>query len=237
MFFKERVKLRPSDYMQNNMVSYESIIQVLESVASNHAKHVGDYAADGNKDGIAWILSEWRIKIIHHPKKGEILDVTTWARGKTPAIMTYRDFIVCDDNENEVIRAEGKFVLINLNENKMIRFSTEDFAIFGPEELKPFDDASRIRPSSSYEIESEVMLRYGDMDFNGHLHNTRYITIALEGLAANGIYHGFSEVRISYIKAISSVNRVLLKIHKTEDGYAVAILSGDVICSIIELKF
>ena len=85
MFYKEIYNPRPSDYNRNGKLSYEAILQLLENAAGNHSANSGDSIADANKNGIAWILTEWRVQILHRPENGESLNITTWVRGKAPA--------------------------------------------------------------------------------------------------------------------------------------------------------
>ena len=60
MFYSELYKPRPSDYTKKGKISFEAILQIMESVADNHSESVGDSVAEANKKGIAWILTEWR---------------------------------------------------------------------------------------------------------------------------------------------------------------------------------
>lgn len=76
MFYSELYKPRPSDYTKKGKISFEAILQIMESVADNHSESVGDSVAEANKKGIAWILTEWRVKIIRRPENGEKLHVS-----------------------------------------------------------------------------------------------------------------------------------------------------------------
>ena len=75
------------------------------------------------------------------------------------------------------------------------------------------------------------------MDFNAHLHNTRYITLALEGLKnADSRGYDFSEFRIAYVKPVQEGNTVQIKTLATDTGYLIEICSQHIACSIVELK-
>lgn len=237
MFYKEICKPRPSDYTENGKMSFEAILQMLESVADNHFESVGDSVAEANKRGIAWILTEWRVEIVHRPENGEKLLVTTWIRGKAPASIVYRDFLLTDESGSEVIRAEAKFALFDLNTKSLVRVDEKLFMTYQPEEKIIFDNASRLRSANTYDDETEIGLRYSDMDFNGHLHNTRYITFALEGLKnAESNEYDFSEFRIAYVKPVQEGNSVQIKTLATDTGYLIEICSQHIACSIVELK-
>lgn len=177
MFYKEKYIPRPGDYNRNGKLSYEAVLQILENTAGNHSAYSGDSIADANKSGIAWILTEWRVVIVRRPENGEPLNITTWVRGKAPAGSVYRDFTLTDENGTEVIRAEAKFALFDIASSRLTRISEELFASYLPEDKTVFDNLRKLRAPSVFTAETEIGLRRSDIDFNGHVHNTRYIDL------------------------------------------------------------
>lgn len=237
MFYKEICKPRPSDYNRNGKLSYEAILQILENAAGNHSANSGDSIADANQNGIAWILTEWRVQIIHRPENGESLNLTTWVRGKAPASAVYRDFLLTDENGTEVIRAEAKFALFDLATSRLTRISEELFGSYHPEEKTVFEDAQRLRAPSEYTLETELQLRRSDIDFNGHVHNTRYVDLALEALP-NEIFvnDDFSELHILYYKPVLEHSAVKAQYYADGLSHLVTIYADNVVCSLVELK-
>ncbi len=237
MFYKEICKPRPSDYNRNGKLSYEAILQILENVAGNHSANMGDSIADANKNGIAWILTEWRVQIIHRPENGESLNITTWVRGKAPAIAVYRDFILTDENGTEVIRAEAKFALFDLATSKLTRISEELLGSYQPESKTVFEDSQRLRAPSEYTSETEVKLRRSDIDFNGHVHNTRYVDLAMEAIPKE-LYSDdrFTEFHIMYHKPVLEDSVVKAQYHFDGSSHLVTIYADNARCALVKLK-
>lgn len=50
----------------------------------------------------------------------EELHIATWVHGKAPSNTIYRDFMVSDKNNQELLRASAKFALFNLRENHLV---------------------------------------------------------------------------------------------------------------------
>lgn len=123
MYYKEIYQPRISDYDRNGKLSYEAILQILETAGSHHSDTVGDSVIEGTQSGISWILTEWRVQIKRRTDSKEELHITTWVRGKAPASTVFRDFILTDGNGDEVIRAEAKFALLDLANSKLTRIS------------------------------------------------------------------------------------------------------------------
>lgn len=237
MYYKEIYQPRISDYDRNGKLYYESILQILETAGSHHSDTVGDYVIEGSQCGIAWILTEWRVQILRRTDSKEKLQITTWVRGKAPASAVYRDFLLTDETGAEVIRAEAKFALFDLATSRLTRISEELLGSYQPEDKTVFEDAQRLRAPSEYVSETEMKLRRSDIDFNGHVHNTRYVDLAMEALP-NEIFAGddFKDIHILYAKPV--MERAVVKAHYVFKDFAhlVAVYADDVYCALIEFK-
>ena len=73
MYYKEIYQPRISDYDRNGKLSYEAILQILETAGSHHSDTVGDSVIEGSQCGIAWILTEWRVQILRRTDSKEKL--------------------------------------------------------------------------------------------------------------------------------------------------------------------
>lgn len=238
MFYKETYQPRVSDYDRDGKISYEAILQILETAGSHHSDRAGNNVIDGSQNGIAWILTDWRVQIIRRTDSKEELQIATWVRGKAPASTVFRDFILTDDNGNEVIRAEAKFALLDLAAGKLTRISEELFASYQPEDKSVFDTAApRLRAPAEYDSEQTIILRKSDIDFNGHVHNTCYMDFALEALPP-AIYeqNNICEFRIVYIKPIMEGSAVTVKRFGDEKTYLICVYSDDVFCTLCEFN-
>lgn len=233
-YYQKTYTPRPSDYNRYGRLSYEAILQILESAGSDHSAMAGDSLADANKNGIAWILTEWRVKILRRPENGESFRITTWVRGRAPASAVYRDFVLTDRNGAEVIRAEAKFALFDLATSRLTRISEDLFASYQLEEKTVFEDVQRLRAPSEYTLETEVSLRRSDIDFNGHVHNTRYVDLALEALPKDFFENdSVSEIRVSYMKPITEDNKVTLNYVHSGNGENIAIHANGAHCCLV----
>ena len=237
MYYKEIYQPRISDYDRNGKLYYESILQILETAGSHHSDTVGDSVIEGSQSGIAWILTEWRVQILRRTDSKEKLQITTWVRGKAPASAVYRDFLLTDENGTEVIRAEAKFALFDLTTSRLTRISEELFGSYQPEDKTVFEDAQRLCAPSEYTSETELKLRRSDIDFNGHVHNTRYVDLAMEALP-NEIFvsDDFTDIHVLYAKPV--MERAVVKANYVfkDSAYLVAVYADDIYCALVEFK-
>lgn len=238
MFYEEIYLPRVSDFNRNGRLSYEAILQILETAGSHHSDRANDNVIEGSQQGIAWILVDWRVSVLRRTGSAEELNITTWARGKSGAATVYRDFILTDKSGDEVIRAEAKFCLLDMNSGKLVRISDALLKSYVPDEKTVFEaDAPRLRAPAAFICEKNLTIRRSDIDFNGHVHNTRYIDFALEVIPQD-IFDAdaFSNIHIVYSKPIKSGSTITVKYAVTKSGYFVGIYANDMLCTLIELK-
>lgn len=235
MIFTELIEPRPDDYNAGGNLSLESILKIFENTGNHHSQKVSDNAAGSN---IAWILADWRVQITRRPKTGEKLNVSTWVYGRVPGGAAFRDFIISDAGGSECIVASSRWGLMNIAENKLVRISAELMDSYGPEEKTVFKDSlPRLRENADFDYENPIALRRSDIDFNGHVHNTRYLDFALDALPQD-VYarDSFSSIRIMYCSALKSSDLPVIRTSRTEDGFLLSIYADKRLCTLIELK-
>ncbi len=235
MFYSETIEPRYGDYNANGLLSPEAALVILENVAGRHAALVRDEVA---LQKIAWVLVEWRLEFARRPKPGEKLHVTTWARSKAPASIVFRGFLADDGRGGAFFRADSKFALVDLEKNRLTTIGAEFMEIYKPEERRVFDsDAPRLRPPKAFTLEQPVRLRRSDVDFNGHVHNTRYLDLALDALPEE-VYRrdNLSSVRLVYRAPLRYGDEAVIRGAPAGAGYLFGIYAGERLCTISELK-
>ncbi len=234
MFYTEHIQPRLGDYDRTGRLSYEAILQILENVGSHHAAAVSDRVAGG---GIAWVLVDWRIEITRRPALFQPLNVRTWARGKTSAAITERGFLITDDAGRELLRASAKLALVNLAAQKITRIDDALLQTYDPEAEAVFaDEAPRLSEPESFDVSLPIPLRRSDIDFNGHVHNTRYIDFALEALPeTDDPADDFTRLRIVYRSPVRPDSRPEIHRAAVDGGYRFCIVADGKTCTLLEL--
>lgn len=237
MYYRTSYIPRPGDYNRRGMLSYEALLQILEDASGRHSASAGDSIAKAFKNGIAWILTEWQVRIARRPINGECLSITTWVRGKAPASTAFRDFIITDGNGKEIILAEAKFALFDLKASRLTRIGEDLLSSYEPEQKEVFESSQRLREPSEYIKETDFSLRRSDIDFNGHVHNTKYIDFALQALPEECFFKGsFSEIRIAYKNPVRENMSVSLKYGSQNGEETVGIYGDGKLCCLAVLS-
>lgn len=238
MFFEKTVRPRISDFDRNGCISYEALLHILEDVGCQHSEALNDNVVERSRSGTAWVLVSWRLQFARRPESGDLLHVTTWTRARLSTGALFRDFLVTDGAGQELLRAESRLALLDLAAGQVVRVSEEMFVAYATEEKLLFDTRTpRLRAAKEYEAERAIPLRRSDIDFNGHVHNTRYLEFALEAVPEK-IYRqaDFRELHIFYRRPLREGDEVWVRCHTEAGVCQAAIYSGEAVCTIVEWR-
>ena len=165
------------------------------------------------------MLTDWRVQIVRRPDSKAPLRVTTWVRDSVPTGRVFRDYTLADETGTELVCAESRLVLFDLRAQKIIRIDQPRFRSYQPEARGVFASAApRLRAPAAFDGEKTLPLRRSDIDFNGHVHNTKYLDFALEALPDSVPRDAFTGIRMIYPKAVKDANSVTLKYTLTDTG-------------------
>lgn len=238
MFFKEEVRPRISDFDRSGSFTYEAILQILETTGCRHSDAVHDNVIAGSRSGAAWMLVEWRIRIHSLPASTDLLKITTWVHGKAPTATVHRDFTVTNARGEPLFEAEAVLVLVDTARGRMTRISEELFASYGPEDKRVFPDTpGRLRAPETALYTRPITMRHSDIDFNGHVHNARYVDFALEALPPEARTPGrFSQIRIACSRAVKESDEAAANYCFLNNAHVVTVTGNNAPCTVIELK-
>ncbi len=231
MIYEEMMKPTLEDFGRNGQIEEGAVLRMLENISCYHSDSVGFGAGDIERTGLAWILLEWKVKLLGKMSYGNRYRLTTWSRGVASFCTTLRDFEMYDEQGNLCAVASSKWTPVNAETKRLIRISDDLLDVYGTEEKAVFenDGLVRLKEPKTYEIEMPYRVRRSEIDLNGHVHNLCYLDYALEVLPEE-IYHArdFHDIRITYRKEISAEEKdIVLKCHAEDAVYTVGIYGAD----------
>jgi hypothetical protein len=156
-----------------------------------------------NPKGIAWVLSRVCFKILRTPSWREKLQLVTWHKG-TSGPFYLRDIELKDKNGNVLISCTTSWVILNLNERKLV--VGNDILKLIPASSLCLDnaiDTPADRIKMPKDIDSELIISnkvgYSDVDFLKHTNNVRYLDWAMNVLDYDfASTHSLNEVTINF---------------------------------------
>ena len=230
MIFEAKYSPSIEDYGRNGKLSPTAILKILENAGSLHSDNAGDSILEGCKDGMGWVLTDWRLEVIDYPAYGTSVRTETWAEAGKVVFSTNRNFLMYDDKGAVVVKGASRWVRFDLNAGRPVKIDPELMEKYHPDEKKVFDDEKmpRIAEAESWTFEKAIQIRRSDIDFNNHLHNLCYLDFALEMLPEPVFCKGgFKGIRISYKSAVKEGETIVARYSASEAGHLVGIYGGD----------
>ena len=149
------------------------VLDYMQEVAGDHSAMLG---ADRNmltSKGLFWAVIRHRIQITRLPKAGEDILVKTWPMPTTRTAYP-RSTIAWDSEGNESFRSISLWVLMDQKTRAMVLPGksgvTVEGLLLGSELAVPGSVVPR-----TMENTQERMVRFSDLDYNGHMNNCKYL--------------------------------------------------------------
>jgi medium-chain acyl-[acyl-carrier-protein] hydrolase len=229
MFYTSYFQIGFAHIGYENLITNEGILSLLEETAGGHSTSIGYGLNDIPETHVSWAVLNWKVKILKRPKYFDKVIVKTWARQKNK-IFCFRDFEVYDENDNLLIIASSKWVFLDTEKNAIMKIEDSFYNKYKPEEKSVFntEDLEKLKESEISEKTFEYTVRRNDIDVNGHVHNTNYLSLAYEALPED-IYRNiiFDNFEILYKKEIKFNETVNFLYSFENDVHTVAIKSED----------
>lgn len=150
-------------------------------------------------DGIIFVTSRSRVRIKRWPLMAEELNLTTWHR-ENRGVQFYRSYQFADGSGQNVIEATTCFVIIDPVTHRLQRPKVFDrYGItIQPTRVPDVKDPEKIIvPTDLPHVDSRV-IRYSDVDYNGHLNNTIYADLLGDYLPGGMEHQTISEFSINF---------------------------------------
>src|SRR5690625_2889301 len=179
--FKEKYHVELSDVDFKKNLKLSILFNYFQDVASDAAANLGAGIDVLQKShGLAWILMRIRVDITRLPQWNEEIMIETWPL-EPKRLEFERDFLVKDQNGDVIIRAISSWVVMDLEERKLKR--TESIGLTYPENIE--DRAingklGSLRKHGPLETAYRRIIGYSDVDFNGHLNNSKYVDFLMD---------------------------------------------------------
>lgn len=210
---------------RENLITNKALLIMLEDIAGYHSSNTGTALSDIGKTGMAWVLLNWKMKVIKRPKFGDEVIVSTWS-SDYDKISALRDFEIRSETGELLVICTSRWILMDINKRRPIRVTDEIIEPYETEKGRRVFDSEIEKisiPESDYISNNYEILRR-DMDYLGHMHNISYLEIAYDTMPEE-VYKGpeFNEISIEYRKEISEKTIVTTHFYKADNGCIITI--------------
>ena len=205
----------------DNKLSNYGILAFLEDIATFHS----DTAGYGIKDVIskkrAWLIMDWELEVFKRVAFGDKVCISTNAVPiEKPTYHSYRVFEIKDVNNNVIAIATSKWVLYDIQKNKLKEIEPENTTIAYEERL------AKIKEPDFYESVINYTVNRDYIDIIQHMNNLNYLKLAKETIPEDlFMSEECNHLRIMYKHQIKLGEKVKCFYSKQKDGHYVSIKS------------
>jgi len=192
--YKEQCTVPFASVDQSDRLSIASTFELFQEAAINHAEMLGVGREAMKQSGQVWILSRLSVFMKSRPRYGEKILIRSWPRGANK-LFAVRDYDIhladCIQGHEDhpardevLVKGRSSWLIVDIEKRRPIR--PQSVA-----ETLPFNEGINALPGINIEgndpnaslkerdySKEQALLRratYSDIDYNGHVNNTRYI--------------------------------------------------------------
>ena len=150
--------------------------------------------------GVALLVSRVSYRIIRMPCENEFITVKTWEE-KNRGLQFVRKYSILDENGAELINADTTWLYVDVNSRRIIPAAKFDMR---PQPTKSTElkslEAGKIKIPENMQLLENRLMRFSDVDPNGHINNSRYGVFAYDVLPGEIQKRTLIDFRLNYAK-------------------------------------
>lgn len=159
-----------------------ALFAYFQDVASLHSENIGAGVERLDSEfGVAWVLMRMRVDILKMPELYDEIELATWPQDFK--VLYDRDFTLADSSGEVIVRSISTWIIMDLEKRELVRERKFDYyeADF-PNERAIDKKLSRLHMPKDCRKIFEKEVGYSDIDYNGHMNNTKYIDCLMDSL-------------------------------------------------------
>ncbi len=183
-FLTQNCQLFESDFDASRQVKPLRVMQFMQDIATTHATQIGLGWNEMHAAGMLWVLS--KVKVVFDvavTRQTPMFTLYTWPLA--PERVFAERCFVAHDGEKQLFSATSMWTLISEEQRKILPAITMNNFFHGEYDTVKSDttaDYERVRLDDTFDFCYEKTIRRSDLDLNGHVNNTNYITYAVDVL-------------------------------------------------------
>lgn len=170
--------------------------------------------------GAFFVLLRQRIEVMQYPRCADTLRVETWA-GEIQRTIFPRFYRYYDEEGQLCATASTLWALCSIDDRKIVR--PQDVGLSMPP--PPFEDLpqpGKLRFEEAPDFVRVHKVCYSDMDYNGHVNNTRYVDWCCDLFATERYKErSLKDLQINYVHELREETEVRLELRDKGDTFSI----------------
>ena len=237
--YVKNYEIRSADCDQTGFLRLRTLFNLFQDLADDHANVMGVGYHFCKEHGIGWIGGAYHVRIHQMPKWEDRVRALTWPSGST-AVTGIREFQMCSEKGDVLIDASSQWVLIDTQK-------------FRPVSVAKYIGSYEVIPERGVEVgfeklpileridyETDEIVRYDDIDINGHVNNAVYPAWTLDAVPVEFLKeNALQELKIQFKKPalLSDFIHIQTQIKPGHTFHVITNRDGSVEFARVEMKW
>ena len=122
MIYSINYRIGIEDIGLNNEATNKALLKIMEDVSGFHSASIGYGVFEVESKRKAWMLLDWKMKVIKRPKYNDEIKAQTWSRG-ADRLYAYRDFQIMDREGNIIAIATSRWIFVDIDRRRPVRLT------------------------------------------------------------------------------------------------------------------
>ena len=209
-YFRKQFTLYGNDCDRFGRVKPSTILGMLQEAAGEQCNGWNMSWDEMAAKGLFWAITRQTVSITRLPRAYETNTIETWPMPAT-RVAYPRATVAYDAAGNELFRCIALWILMDLNSRAMVLPGKSGIDYAGIERGGELPSPKSLTPKN-LPTATERKVRFGQLDRNGHMNNTKYLEWAMDLLP--GSFHGEHQLReftVCYLNEAREGDRVTLR--------------------------
>ena len=174
--YKEKISISSNDVDSSLTLRVSSLFKLIQDVIMHHTEELGVGVKETIDKGILWVISRAYVEFYRLPHYQEEVTCYTYPGDPKLGLIYPRYFYMVDKNNEVLLRFSSIWALIDKNTRRPVSSKIIEERSKGEKYSDELPLPKKIEdiPSS---LVMEKVIKYSDVDLNGHLNNTKYIEL------------------------------------------------------------
>lgn len=174
-FWEETFPVRFKDVDPSDRLTLAAAFDYFQEAAINHAEQLGVGRGAMAQTGQVWILSRISAVLERRPTYREPITVRSWPRG-WEKLFALREYDIRDASNTPIARGSSGWLILDREKRRPLRPQSVMASLPLNRDLDTLPGgAAALETRDNLSKTGERRALYSDIDYNGHVNNTRYI--------------------------------------------------------------
>jgi medium-chain acyl-[acyl-carrier-protein] hydrolase len=181
LIWREPFRVRFYEAEPSGRAAVPALCRYLQEAADCHCRSLGLSLGELREAGRMWVIVRLALNVAEFPRVGDVVTIETWPTSRVDKLRAYRDFHLKDADGTVLAEAASLWLMLDAQTRRPVRMPESVLQGRYPVLVTPQPvESLTLEEPQTVTSEQRVLVRWDDLDANGHANNVRYVEWSLE---------------------------------------------------------